>query len=80
MLRERMRALGREAEYVCPALPTSPRAAVDLAYQLASAPIDEIAIVGDPGEPETRTLLEVATVRFRPAQVVAVSAGPDESA
>jgi predicted esterase YcpF (UPF0227 family) len=30
-----MRVLGREAEYLCPALPASPRAAVDLALQLA---------------------------------------------
>jgi len=47
MLRERMRALGREAEYVCPALPTSPRAAVDLAYQLASRiPPSSLALIG----------------------------------
>jgi len=47
MLRERMRALGREDEYVCPALPTSPRAAADLAYGLASgmAP-SSVALIG----------------------------------
>ena len=47
MLRERMRALGREDEYVCPALPTSPRAAVELAFGLASdvAP-SSVALIG----------------------------------
>ena len=34
MLRERLRALGRESEYRCPALPASPRSAVDLVLQL----------------------------------------------
>jgi uncharacterized protein YyaL (SSP411 family) len=51
-----------------------------LAYQLASWPIDEIAIVGDPDDPGTRALLDVATRDFRPNQVVAVSATPDDSA
>jgi len=47
MLRERMRALGREGEYVCPALPTSPRAAVDLALGLASGlPPSSVALIG----------------------------------
>jgi uncharacterized protein YyaL (SSP411 family) len=50
-----------------------------LAYQLASAPIDEVAIVGDPAEPRVRALLDVATRYYRPAQVVAVSASPDDS-
>jgi uncharacterized protein len=47
MLRERMRVLGREDEYVCPALPTSPRAAVELASGLASvvAP-SSVALIG----------------------------------
>jgi len=47
MLRERMRALGRESEYVCPALPTSPRAAADLALGLASGlPSSSVALIG----------------------------------
>ncbi|MGZ9029912.1 MAG: YqiA/YcfP family alpha/beta fold hydrolase [Burkholderiaceae bacterium] len=47
MLRERLRALGREPEYICPALPASPRAAVDLARQLVgSVPPSSIALVG----------------------------------
>lgn len=47
MLRERMRALGREDEYVCPALPASPRAAVELAAGLANvvAP-SSLALIG----------------------------------
>jgi uncharacterized protein YyaL (SSP411 family) len=50
------------------------------AYQLASGPIDEIAIVGDPAEEDTRALLGVARSGFRPNQVIAVSAEPAESA
>ena len=47
MLRERMRALGREAEYLCPALPPSPRAAVDLAVRtLVDAPPSSVALIG----------------------------------
>jgi predicted esterase YcpF (UPF0227 family) len=47
MLRERMRTLGREDEYVCPALPTSPRAAADLAYGLAvGVPPSSLALIG----------------------------------
>jgi uncharacterized protein len=47
MLRERMRALGREHEYVCPALPASPRAAADLALHLASGmPPSSVALIG----------------------------------
>ncbi|MGZ8272503.1 MAG: YqiA/YcfP family alpha/beta fold hydrolase [Burkholderiaceae bacterium] len=47
MLRERMRALGREPEYICPALPASPRAAVDLARELVgSGPPSSIALLG----------------------------------
>jgi len=51
-----------------------------LAYQLASTPIDEIAIVGDPAAPDARALLDVVTGRYRANHVVAVSAAPDESA
>ena len=50
------------------------------AYQLASRPIDEIAIVGDPASTETRALLAVARDGFRPHQVVAVAADPEASA
>jgi hypothetical protein len=47
MLRERMRALGREDEYVCPALPAAPRAAADLALGLASGmPPSSVALIG----------------------------------
>ena len=47
MLRERMHALGREEEYVCPELPASPREAARLAMQLASAaPPGELAVIG----------------------------------
>ena len=50
------------------------------AYQLANGPIDEIAIVGEPTEADTRALLKVARDGFRPNQVIAVSADPAESA
>lgn len=47
LLRERMRALGREVEYACPALPASPREAVRLAEQLASgSPPGALALIG----------------------------------
>lgn len=47
MLRERMQALGREREYRCPALPASPRAAVDLALQvLGNLEPSSIALIG----------------------------------
>jgi predicted esterase YcpF (UPF0227 family) len=47
MLRERMQALGREAEYVCPSLPVSPRAAADLAYRIAAkASPTSLALIG----------------------------------
>ncbi len=50
------------------------------AYQLASGTIDEIAIVGDPSEEDTKALLAVARAGFRPNQVIAVSADPAGSA
>jgi uncharacterized protein YyaL (SSP411 family) len=50
------------------------------AYQLASSPIDEIAIVGDPEASDTRALLAVARDGYRPHQVVAVAADPGASA
>ncbi len=40
---------------------------------LALAEIDEVAIVGRPGAPDTTALLEVVTSRYRPATVVAVA-------
>jgi hypothetical protein len=47
MLRERMQALGRGSEYFCPALPPSPRSAVDLALRLAgSASPASVALIG----------------------------------
>ena len=47
MLRERMRELGREDEYACPALPASPRASADIALDLASgAPPSSVALIG----------------------------------
>ncbi len=50
------------------------------AYQLASSPIDEIAIVGDPAAEDTGALLAMARDGFRPNQVIAVSADPAGSA
>jgi hypothetical protein len=47
LLRERLRALGRAADYVCPALPASPRAAAGLAFALASGvPAESLALIG----------------------------------
>jgi uncharacterized protein YyaL (SSP411 family) len=50
------------------------------AFQLASLPIDEIAIVGDPHAEDTQRLLAAARAGFRPQQVVAVSPTPEASA
>jgi len=50
------------------------------AYALASSSIDEIAIVGDPADDDTKALLKVARSGFRPNQVIAVSADPATSA
>jgi hypothetical protein len=50
------------------------------AYALASGSIDEIAIVGDPADEDTKELIEVARTGFRPNQVIAVSADPATSA
>jgi len=47
MMGERMAALGRSAEYLCPQLPASPRAAFALALSLAEAqPADQLCVVG----------------------------------
>jgi len=51
-----------------------------IAYGLASWPIDEVAIVGDPEAEDTGALLAVARSGFRPSQVIAVSADPATSA
>jgi predicted esterase YcpF (UPF0227 family) len=47
MLRERLDALGRSADYLCPQLPASPRKAIELAFQLArrAAP-GALALIG----------------------------------
>jgi uncharacterized protein YyaL (SSP411 family) len=50
------------------------------AFQLASQPIDEVAIVGDPDAADTRALLAVAFDGHRPGRVVSVSETPDASA
>lgn len=47
MLRERMRLLGREGDYRCPALPASPLAAVDLALQsVGREPVSSLSLIG----------------------------------
>jgi uncharacterized protein len=47
MMGERMASLGRAAEYLCPQLPASPRAAFALALALAEAqPADQLCVVG----------------------------------
>ena len=50
-----------------------------IAMDLAHAGLAEIAIVGDPADPETAALIHVAFATFRPRQVVAVSADPRAS-
>ena len=51
-----------------------------MAYQLASSPIDEIAIVGDPAADDTQALLAAARAGFRPDRVIALSPDPASSA
>jgi hypothetical protein len=51
-----------------------------LAYGLASGPIVEIAIVGDPGADDTKALLASARARYRPGQVLALAPDPGTSA
>jgi predicted esterase YcpF (UPF0227 family) len=47
MLRERLRTLGHEADYVCPALPASPRASIDLVLgSVDRMPTESIALIG----------------------------------
>jgi uncharacterized protein YyaL (SSP411 family) len=50
------------------------------AIHLAVEGIDELAIVGDPIDPATVALVDVAKTGFRPNLVVAVSSDPDASA
>ncbi len=50
-----------------------------LAYQSSASPIDEIAIVGDPDADDTKALLATARARYRPGQVIALSADPAAS-
>ncbi|HLY14843.1 MAG TPA: thioredoxin domain-containing protein [Candidatus Limnocylindrales bacterium] len=50
-----------------------------LALDFALAQVDEVAIVGDPGQPATVDLLRVVRTGFRPHQVVALSADPATS-
>jgi uncharacterized protein YyaL (SSP411 family) len=51
-----------------------------LAYGLSTAPIDEIAIIGDPENGGTEALLRAARAGYRPNQVLACSATPAASA
>ena len=50
-----------------------------IAYQLASTPIDEIAIIGDAKSDDTKALLAVARARYRPSQVLALTSDPATS-
>jgi uncharacterized protein YyaL (SSP411 family) len=50
-----------------------------LAWQLASAPIDEVAIVGEPDADDAKALLAEVRSTYRPGLVLAVSATPDAS-
>jgi hypothetical protein len=51
-----------------------------IAMDLAQAGLDEVAIVGDPADPDTAALVDVAFTMFRPRQVVATAADPRGSA
>ncbi len=51
-----------------------------LAFQLAGAPIDEVAIVGDLDAPDTHALLSVARGAYRPGLVLAAAPAPEASA
>jgi uncharacterized protein YyaL (SSP411 family) len=51
-----------------------------LASQLAMAPIDEVAIVGDRDASDTRALLAQVERAYRPGLVLALSADPEASA
>jgi uncharacterized protein len=49
------------------------------AFQLSLAALDEVAIAGDPRQPDTAALLAVVRQRYRPLTVVAASGRPDAS-
>jgi uncharacterized protein YyaL (SSP411 family) len=51
-----------------------------IGLQLATAQIDEVAIVGDPASRATAVLLDVVRHRYRPATLLAAASEPDESA
>jgi predicted esterase YcpF (UPF0227 family) len=47
LLAQRMQALGRSAEYLCPQLPASPHAAIALAEQLINeVPVERLTLIG----------------------------------
>lgn len=47
LIAERMEALGRRAEYCCPQLPASPRAAIELARdRILGVPAQELTLIG----------------------------------
>jgi predicted esterase YcpF (UPF0227 family) len=47
LIGERLNALGRGADYLCPQLPASPKAAIALASQLTSQPVPaELVLIG----------------------------------
>jgi uncharacterized protein YyaL (SSP411 family) len=50
------------------------------AVDFALAPVIEVAVIGEPGAPETQRLLAPARAGYRPNQVVAVAADPAASA
>jgi uncharacterized protein YyaL (SSP411 family) len=49
------------------------------ALDLALAPSQEIAIIGDPSGPDTQALLGVVREDYRPNTVLALASGPDDS-
>ncbi len=51
-----------------------------IAIDLAIGPLDEVAVVGEPGSATALALIETAFGRFRPRQVVAASGDGDTSA
>ena len=51
-----------------------------VALDFALADVVEVAIVGDPADPDTRRLLAPARTGFRPHIVVACAADPESSA
>jgi len=51
-----------------------------IATDLAIGPIDEVAVIGTPGDPGTEALLATARDGYRPRQVVALAAPAETSA